>query len=113
MIEGNKVYLRPIASSDTDNIVKWRNSPLVRPFFIDHTPLTREIHENWLKTRVFTGNTAQFIIVSKEDECDIGTVYLRDIDRNHRNAEFGIYIGDPDHRQKGLDLSSFARYAPS
>lgn len=102
MIEGNKVCLRPIASSDTDNIVKWRNSPLVRPFFIDHTPLTREIHENWLKTRVFTGNTAQFIIVSKEDQCDIGTAYLRDIDKVHRNAEFGIYIGDPNHRRKGM-----------
>ena len=102
MIEGNKVCLRPIASGDTDNIVQWRNSPLVQPFFIDHTPLTREIHENWLKTRVFTGNTAQFIIVAKEDQCDIGTVYLRDIDQKHRNAEFGIYIGDPIHRQKGM-----------
>lgn len=106
MIEGNKVWLRPITTDDTDNIVKWRNSALVRPFFIDHTLLTREIHENWLETRVFTGNTAQFIIVSKEDDRDVGTVYLRDIDKVHRNAEFGIYIGDAGHRQKGLGLEA-------
>ena len=67
MLEGSKVCLRPIDWSDTDNIVKWRNSEWVQPYFIDHTPLTREIHENWLRTRVFTGRVAQFIIVEKEE----------------------------------------------
>ena len=102
MIEGTRVCIRPIAMSDTDNIVKWRNSEWVRPYFIDRTPLTREIHENWLYTRVFTGKVAQFIIVEKESGRDIGTVYLRDIDQTHSHAEFGIYVGEPTQRQKGL-----------
>lgn len=102
MIEGTKVCLRPITGADTEHIVRWRNSPWVRKYFIDRTPLTREIHENWLKTRVETGRVAQFIIVDKQSGQDVGTVYLRDIDRQNSHAEFGIYIGEADVRQHGL-----------
>ncbi len=102
MLEGTKVCLRPITGADTDNIIRWRNSKWVRSFFIDRAPLTREIHENWLKTRVETGKVVQFIIVEKEAQLDVGTVYLRDIDRANRHAEFGIYIGEPTERQHGL-----------
>lgn len=102
MIEGTKVCLRPITGADTEHIIRWRNSEWVRRYFIDRNPLTREIHENWLKTRVETGRVAQFIIVEKESGQDVGTVYLRDIDPDHHRAEFGIYIGEPGLRQHGL-----------
>ena len=102
MIEGIKVFLRPIAHGYTDNIVRWRNSPWVQRYFIDHTPLTRQIHENWLKTRVETGRVAQFIIVDKASGADVGTVYLRDIDAANSHAEFGIYIGEAPARRRGM-----------
>lgn len=108
MMEGTKVLLRPIAHSDTDNIIRWRNSPWVQRYFIDRTPLTRQIHENWLKTRVETGRVAQFIIVDKASGADVGTVYLRDIDPANSHAEFGIYIGEVSARRQGLGSEAAA-----
>ena len=43
-IRGEKVYLRPITLEDTDNIIRWRNSENVRPYFIYQKPFTREGH---------------------------------------------------------------------
>lgn len=108
MIVGTKVCLRPISGGDTENILRWRNSEWVRRYFIDRTPLTRDVHENWLKTRVETGRVAQFIIVDQQNGRDVGTVYLRDIDRQNSHAEFGIYIGEPDVRHHGLGSEATA-----
>ena len=64
--------------------------------------LTREEHEWWLKNRVQVGKVIQFIIVDKELEQDLGTVYIRDIDEQNKNGEFGIYIGEVQSRNKGI-----------
>lgn len=34
ILTGEKVVLRPITDADTDNIVRWRNTPSVRDNFI-------------------------------------------------------------------------------
>lgn len=95
------IYIRPITREDTENIIKWRNSPEVTENFIYRTPLTVENHLQWMKNKVETGEVAQFIIVEKDGEKPIGSVYLRDIDRNHKKAEFGIFIGESSTRGKG------------
>ena len=84
-----------MAEADTDLIVKWRNEDFVRKNFIYQKPFTREGHLNWIRTMVDTGKVIQFIICTKEDE-PVGSVYLRDIDRTHRKAEYGIFIGEKD-----------------
>lgn len=96
-----KIYLREISSLDTDNIIKWRNSPHVKQNFIYQKDLTREEHEFWLKTKVESGKVQQFIIVEKESNVPIGSVYLRDIDYNNSKAEFGIFIGEKIGLNKG------------
>ena len=95
------VSLRPICERDTDNIISWRNNPDVLRNFIIQTPLTEEMHRSWLETRVKTGEVAQFIIHANDESMDIGTVFLRDIDLNHKKAEFGIFIGACGKRGKG------------
>ena len=99
-LEGKKIYLRPMAEEDTDLIVKWRNEDFVRKNFIYQKPFTREGHLNWIRTMVDTGKVIQFIICTKEDE-PVGSVYLRDIDRTHRKAEYGIFIGEKDALSRG------------
>ena len=59
------ICLRPMTYEDTDRIVAWRNSDAVRKNFIYQEPFTREGHENWIRTRVETGQVVQMII------CDI------------------------------------------
>ncbi len=95
-LEGSKVYLRPIEVTDTDSMVKWRNREFVRKNFINQEPLTPEIHLNWLKTKVDTGKVVQFIITVNDTGRAIGSVYLRDIDKDEKKAEYGILIGEED-----------------
>lgn len=84
------IILRPITIADTENIVKWRNSWAVRQYFIDQNLITPSSHKKWLENYVYTKKVAQFII--NLDGKDIGSVFLRDIDREKGTAEFGIFI---------------------
>ncbi|WP_242655192.1 UDP-4-amino-4,6-dideoxy-N-acetyl-beta-L-altrosamine N-acetyltransferase [Clostridium cellulovorans] len=93
--------MREINKDDTTNIIEWRNSNEVRKFFIDQQLLTEEIHMSWLKSNVETGRAKQFIIVLKEEELPIGSVFLKDIDLKNSKAEFGIFIGEEFGRGKG------------
>lgn len=98
---GDKVILRRLNRNDTDNIVKWRNSDTVMQHFIIRTPLTPEVHENWIKTKIETGQVEQFIIKIKESGREIGSTYLKDIDKANGSAEYGIFIGESDEQGKG------------
>ena len=102
VIEGEKVFLRNIEAKDTDNILKWRNSDAVRQKFLDQNYFTRESHMKWLREKVETGKTAQFIIYVKQENFPVGSVFLRDIDYNNRKAEYGIFIGEESARGRGV-----------
>ena len=86
ILTGEKVVLRPITDADTDNIVRWRNTPSVRDNFIFRQTFTPEMHRNWLKTKVATGEVVQYIIV----------------DHTFNSAEYGIFIGEESARGKGF-----------
>lgn len=100
-MEDGRIYLRLMTKNDTDNIIRWRNSDEVRNQFIYQKLFTRESHENWIKTMVETGKVVQMIIVLNDGDRPIGSVYVRDIDTEHRKAEYGIFIGEPDCLGKG------------
>lgn len=93
VLRGQDIYLRKMTDADAELVVKWRNTEFVRQNFIYREPFTVEGHRNWVETMINTGKVVQFIICTKEDE-PIGSVYLRDIDRKHRKAEYGIFIGE-------------------
>ena len=84
---------------DTDRIVAWRNSDAVRKNFIYQELFTRRSHEHWIRTHVETGDVVQMIICDLEGDKPLGSVYIRDIDRHHNKAEYGIFIGE-DERQR-------------
>lgn len=100
-LTGNKIDLREISIEDTPIILRWRNSNSVKEHFIYQETLTKEQHENWLKTQVYTHKTAQFIIIESSSNYEIGSAYLRDIDRKNSKAELGIYIGEIEYLGKG------------
>lgn len=95
------IYLRLMTGEDTDRIVNWRNSDGVRKNFIYQALFTRESHENWIRTMINTGKVVQMIICEEGTDRPVGSVYLRDIDWNHKKAEYGIFIGEEDARGKG------------
>lgn len=100
------IYLRLMTYDDTDLIVKWRNSDAVRKNFIYQELLTREGHEKWIRTRVETGEVVQTIICDIATDRPLGSVYIRDIDKQHKKAEYGIFIGEADARGRGIGTAA-------
>ena len=103
-LKGKQVYLRPITKSkeDTENIVRWRNSEVVRPYFIYQEPFTVEGHEKWLENVIIPEKGHQFIVCRNEDDKPIGSIFFRDIDHKNRKSEYGMFIGEEIEKGKGI-----------
>lgn len=100
------IYLRLMTYDDTDLIVSWRNTDSVRKNFIYQALFTRESHENWIRTKVETGDVVQMIICEIGSDRPVGSVYIRDVDHTHQKAEYGIFIGEADARGKGYGTAA-------
>ncbi len=94
------IELRKLSISDTSNIVKWRNSPEVKKNLYSQEDVTEEQHIGYYHKYVETGRVSQFIIVA--DGIDCGTTFLKNIDQEKLEAEFGIFIGELEYRGKGI-----------
>ncbi len=108
------IYLRPITDEDTSLIVAWRNSDAVRSRFIYREPFTEEGHRSWLKNMVETGKAIQTIVCDLETDKPLGSVFLRDVDRKHNKAEYGIFLGEAQARGRGVGTAAaklMLRYA--
>lgn len=90
--QNGEVYIRLLTIQDTDNIIKWRNSPFVKSKFIYREPLTVEMQEDWIRTHINEGKVIQFIIGSGESE--VGSVYFQNIDEKCISAEYGIFMDE-------------------
>ena len=100
--EKTGVFLRYMTVEDTDDIVRWRNSDAVRSRFIYREAFTREGHLSWIKNMVEPGKVIQLIICDLASQKPLGSVYIRDIDRVHSKAEYGIFIGEEEARGRGV-----------
>lgn len=100
------IYLRPMTREDTDLIVAWRNSEGVRRNFIYQEPFTPEGHESWFKNMIETGKAVQMIICELTTDTPLGSVYIRDIDRLHHKAEYGIFVGVESARGRGVGTAA-------
>ena len=105
-LENELIYLRPMTEEDTNLIVNWRNKDFVRKNFIYREDFTPEGHLNWIRTMIDTGKAVQYIIVEKAKNQPIGSVYLRDIDYEKKEAEFGIFIGEKEALGRGFGTSA-------
>ncbi len=96
------VWLRLMTRKDTDDIVRWRNQDFVRERFLYRKPFTVQGHLHWIRTQVETGHVVQMMICLPKVATPVGSVYFRDIDRENRKAEYGIFIGERTALGKGL-----------
>ena len=94
VVEGKQVYLRYMTVEDTDMILRWRNSPIVRDNFIYRKEITREDHLNWIK--------------NKETDKPYGSVYLQNFEWQHKKAELGIFLGEPEAFGRGIGKEAAA-----
>lgn len=94
-----KIFLRPITEKDTPNIVRWRNSDIVRKHCMTKIPITEESHQKFYKDNILTGKYKQFIVERVEEETGlasypIATVYLKDIDKENNRCELCIFTSN-------------------
>ena len=80
MIAHNNIALRKITYRDTELIVRWRNSDIVKKNLFTQNELTKEQHMWWMKNKVDAGECVQFIIETIDSHKAVGTVFIKNID---------------------------------
>lgn len=109
ILESEHLRFRPMTEDDTDLILKWRNSDAVKSNFLYRKDITRDQHLERFYTKVRSGEVIQFIIIDKDMDEPIGSVYLRDVDTVRKRAEYGIFIGEDNARGKGFGSETASR----
>ncbi len=108
-VDSDRLIFRPITSDDTDMILNWRNSESVKHNFLYRKDITREEHRKWLKEKVESGEVVQFIIIEKNSNRAIGSVYIKDLDNIAKTGEYGIFIGEAYARGIGYGTEACRR----
>ncbi len=101
---GETIYLRPLEAADaTSSYAGWLNDGATTRFMESgHFPSTRESVAEYIASTAGRRDLIFLAIVLEEDDRHAGNVKLGPINWIHRNAEFGILIGDPAARGRGI-----------
>jgi UDP-4-amino-4,6-dideoxy-N-acetyl-beta-L-altrosamine N-acetyltransferase len=102
VIEGERVLLRRMSREDAEDVVRMRAEPEVQAQLFSERPPTIDEHLRWLADVQARDDRQEFMIVERTSGRSVGTIGLSRIDRTHRRAEYGILIGEPGARGKGL-----------
>ena len=103
-LEGEQLYLRPIALSDADGAYpSWLNDPEVcRYNSHGERVYTREMAVEYIQSVINNPSCAVFAICLGEDDRHVGNISLQQISSKNSSAEFAILIGDPLVHGKGI-----------
>ena len=97
------VRLREIERADLPVINRWRNDPeVVACLGANYAFVGREVDERWFEAYLSSRDRAVRLAITLEGaDAPIGCVYLLDIHRINRSAEFAIMIGEKAHWSNG------------
>ncbi|NQU99455.1 MAG: UDP-4-amino-4,6-dideoxy-N-acetyl-beta-L-altrosamine N-acetyltransferase [Parcubacteria group bacterium] len=97
----NKIVIkfRPIRRSDISNYVKWLNNPKANQFMVNRN-LSVKSATKWFNWYIENKNNKSFIV--SDGAKDIGFVGLRNINKQDKNADLTIYIGEDEYRGRGV-----------
>lgn len=105
MYYGEMVSLRALEMEDLDIILKHWNNLELRQYLNNQTPMSRHAERKWLERATvqdpWRDGGMTLAIEDKETREFLGTVSLFDISKQHKRAEFGIAIHNPDNLGKG------------
>jgi diamine N-acetyltransferase len=101
-ITGERVALGPARRDLIQLYQRWINQfEVVRNLGQLPFPMTLDAETTWYE-QISVRGTPFFTIYELSSWRPIGTVALHDLDHQHGTAEFGILIGEPEARGKGL-----------
>lgn len=101
-IVGEKVALGPMRHDLVKRYRHWMNDGETNRGYDVIRPVTDEAVERWYE-RISTGDRhILFALYERVTMNPIGHTGLLHVDRDHRNAEFDLFIGDASARGKGF-----------
>ncbi|MFA6410700.1 MAG: GNAT family protein [Candidatus Buchananbacteria bacterium] len=102
ILKGKLVTLRPLSQKDAGRFCQWLNDSEVLIFLdiYDRSRTTLKMEKEWISKMKREKTRAAFAI-DANDGTHIGVVSLRDIEPLHKNAQFGIIIGDKKYWGQG------------
>lgn len=90
------IFLKPVAESDSQYIVKWRNNDKVRERCFSKSLIDINQQIEFYKNKVLTGLYKQYIVQCADPICGaavypIGVVYLKDLDIENKRCELCVF----------------------
>ena len=104
-LEGERVYLSPMNSEDYVQYTKWMNDLRVT-INLGNFASNFSIEKEKEAVQRLADGEANFAMVLNEGDELIGNCSLFDIDRVHRVATLGIFIGEEENRGKGYGVEA-------
>lgn len=103
-IEGSRLYLSPVNIEDRDIYTKWMNDKEVT----ENIGRYYKMINNYFEYEIFKNYSKEyhFVIVLKENDTLIGSVFFMDLNSINQSAKLGIFIGDEKNRNKGYGKES-------
>jgi RimJ/RimL family protein N-acetyltransferase len=103
MLQGTRVFLRPLEEEDLSVLVGWRNLAKTWATFFNKVPLSYARQKHWFETLLRDEQRFMFMICTVSSGEAIGTIGLDRIDFANQCGELGnVLIGEADARGKGL-----------
>ncbi len=105
MLESAKLKVRAIEEEDLPKMVEWRNSLDAQKTFYEYEPLSLVRQREWFK-EYLQGKHGKLWIISTSNKA-VGTIGFHEIDFRNKNAKFGRFYIDSEHRKNGLGKEAF------
>ncbi len=94
------VRLRRLATSDSDQVLAWRNTPEVAAYMYGDHVIGEAEHARWLVAALTKPDRAYWII--ELDGSPVGLANLVRIDAVASRSEWAFYLADPAVRGRGV-----------
>jgi UDP-4-amino-4,6-dideoxy-N-acetyl-beta-L-altrosamine N-acetyltransferase len=94
------VELRPLAASDRDRLLGWRNQPEVARWMYSDHEISPQEHARWFEGALADPRRRYWVI--EADELPVGLANLYDLAPEHRRASWAYYLADPSTRGQGI-----------
>lgn len=102
MIHGRTTRLRRVERADVDHLLRWQSDPEVMRWWGQPEPLPARVDlERDVAGRFSEMDIALYLIIETTDGVPIGRMDIEHIDRRHRGAEVGLYLGETAEHGKG------------
>lgn len=114
LLQGKRISLRPMRSREIELLLKWVNNPANIPFWYGKKKTLKQVKEDW-KPHYFSDKdpySGRCFAIIKDKEA-IGMINYNRIDKDNRNTDIDIIIGDKKNWNQGYGtdaVSTLAEY---